>query len=482
MFALPAFAMILGHLLFRHLQSRESNKNRPVRIRMFKVFSCLFFAATVIAYLTIQFPFYHAFLIDNMLLFFSSLLPVVLIVTVTTKNINQWLYRLFVWYTLVSPLIMFSWFVLFYRTLDDCELVEKDPRVTALFSNCNEEHRKLLASFTGNTSDYVEFATRNPRAVFPSSNTDFIYLTSGEEQSVTERDRQAFIKVSRKMGKPVWAELGTTILRGMCRSDALCYLLYSDMLRIETLDENTMERKLSIDMLAIWPSRDVEFKPQTPRFPVYIKERNQLLISTSEPPGLLSFNSENLELEGTLYNYESAMLDNSIHFALNTFTENKKNKALYFTRECYFCKTPIYRLTYDLKITMSYSLPLYYILKSWSFLLWLDIDPELNEIYATSTMDGAIYIFNELTGEFKESIPLKLGLRLSSYDPRTKRLFVGNYVDGYLYIVDMKNRRLLEKIFIGRKSHQIYYDPQTDHVLTTSANGWFEIDVSRIKP
>ncbi len=108
-------------------------------------------------------------------------------------------------------------------------------------------------------------------------------------------------------------------------------------------------------------------------------------------------------------------------------------------------------------------------------------DPENSVVFATSLQSGRVYRVDRATGRLTGSAFLEPGIRWVQLDRQRRRLFVGGFVRGNLYVLDPETLGMQARVFVGRKIR--YFEPLPDGrlVLATSA-GILELDPAELPP
>jgi len=108
----------------------------------------------------------------------------------------------------------------------------------------------------------------------------------------------------------------------------------------------------------------------------------------------------------------------------------------------------------------------------------ITIDTRRRLIYGTKQTSRKIFVVDLDTLESRGWIDtgMRIGNRYLDYDPYRDKLYVMNYLNGYLLIIDAQSRRVEKKIYLGRKNRSVRVS-RTDRMLyVTTGHGAFRID------
>jgi len=108
----------------------------------------------------------------------------------------------------------------------------------------------------------------------------------------------------------------------------------------------------------------------------------------------------------------------------------------------------------------------------------MDIDPEHRKIFGTKHSKSDIRVFDLDTLKRLKNIktPYGIGNRFLEYDNYRDLLYVMNYANGKLMIIDAERRRILKEVYFGRKNRSVYLNPFDKCIYITTENGAFRAD------
>lgn len=109
-------------------------------------------------------------------------------------------------------------------------------------------------------------------------------------------------------------------------------------------------------------------------------------------------------------------------------------------------------------------------------------DSVRNELLVVTPMQGAVLAHDLDTLAFRWRLQVGAGARMADVDRRRGRLYVGNYASGWVSVVDLGARKVIDRIFVGRVIRQLRVDPSTGHLFTASRAGFVEVDPERAEP
>lgn len=375
------------------------------------------------------------------------------------------------WLFIIGLPVSSLWFVVFYNTRDDCARVMSDARIRPLLSICAPHTVNGLQRRFPDQDWKTVLRNLQPRSVFLSTKPGFAYIGTGNEEQ--HEPVQLLGLVDRRDGKLVRAQSAPAVFRGYCDpATKKCSAAISGSSELYIFDDATGKREKTIKF------------PVRPRFMLHPPDSRILYIGGDRDPIVSMFDLDSFSVishgRGLAGHRGVALkcLGDDQDQGMTFMAFNTKTRELNITPECPIYNTLLLRTSLDTKTSEHFNLGFINHLWSMGYFLGMEIDPELNEIYITSPLSGSVYIYDYSTLQLKHSIRVGVGLRETTYDPRRKLLFAGQYVNGYLYVIDMRARAIRGQIFIGKRNRQILFDPATNRVLTTSANGFLDVDVS----
>lgn len=109
-----------------------------------------------------------------------------------------------------------------------------------------------------------------------------------------------------------------------------------------------------------------------------------------------------------------------------------------------------------------------------------DLSEQNHVLYFTDYVRGQLFTVDTRDFSIADSFKVKRGLREARWDKKRKLLYMGNFQKGELYIFDVKKRKIIRELFLGKKLRHIYITPKTNQVLAATRYGIFRIDVDAI--
>lgn len=109
--------------------------------------------------------------------------------------------------------------------------------------------------------------------------------------------------------------------------------------------------------------------------------------------------------------------------------------------------------------------------------LKLAYDKETRTVYGISDISGWLYAFRLKNKKLHKKIRLGPFIRYNAYDEKNKLLFLADHVFGALYVVDAQTLRVLDKRFIGPRSHALTLSRDGNRLYFASIAGIFYLDL-----
>ncbi len=108
-------------------------------------------------------------------------------------------------------------------------------------------------------------------------------------------------------------------------------------------------------------------------------------------------------------------------------------------------------------------------------------DPDGRVVFATSLQSGRVYRVDRASGALLGSKFLEPGIRWVQLDADRRRLYVGGFVRGHLFVLDPDTLAVERRAFLGRKIR--YFEPLADgRLLLATSAGILELDPSQLPP
>jgi hypothetical protein len=375
------------------------------------------------------------------------------------------------WFFIIALPLTSIWFVAFYNTKDDCARVISDARIRPLLSTCAPHTVDNLPQQFPNQNWKAVLRSIQPRSVFLSTTPGLAYIGTGNEEE--HEPVQILGLVQRSSGRLLRVENTPAVFRGFCDpATKKCTAAISGASALYVFDDATGKREKTIKF------------PVRPRFLLHPPDSRILYIGGDRDPIVSMFDLDTFSVikqgRGLAFYRKQALkcLGDDEDQGMTFMAFNTKTRELNITPECPIYNTLLIRTSENIEKSTHHDLGFFNHLWSMGYFMGMEIDPDLNEIYITGTLSGSIFVYDYTTMKLKDTIRIGVGIRETDYDPKRKLLFAGHYINGFLYVVDVRGRAVRGRIFIGKRNRQLLFDPATNRVLTTSANGFLDVDVS----
>ncbi|MFH1540090.1 MAG: hypothetical protein ABIH66_14140 [bacterium] len=109
------------------------------------------------------------------------------------------------------------------------------------------------------------------------------------------------------------------------------------------------------------------------------------------------------------------------------------------------------------------------------------LDEKRNTIYFTSPFKRSVFKTDSRNYRLRGVLPAGVFPRDLDYDPKHDLLYVGNYADGTVDVIDTRKFKRARRYFIGKLVRSIYVNRPTGRAFAVSGCGVFEIDGARIR-
>lgn len=379
------------------------------------------------------------------------------------------------------------WMTIFniqYGYSNDCGAAVAEPRNRVLFGACKTGFEGQVRAIVGAHAELLD--ARQSRAVWPAADPRFVYTACGLEG--TEAKDHPLLRIDRRTGAIDRSYVTSAVLDGSCDAGSRrCIVLLSAEKRFLIVDDGNGE---IVHEAAL---------PVGPRF--VAMHGHQAMVGLAAPPVMMRVDL--LTGEAVFPTAEE-----SLYVGIATrgggvaaVSGDPSTDDTFFTIEypasslgeiLSFPSGPLAtaligysplghgtlaRLGLDPgKVTIG---PLTPRDAFWSFGLMLGIAPDRsrNTVYFVSPTAGEMVAHDYDTLAFQWRLGLKAGARLSDIDRARGRLFAGDYAGGWLFVVDVDRRKIVDKLYAGRGIRQVRFDPSHDRVLVASRAGFVEIDV-----
>lgn len=370
------------------------------------------------------------------------------------RGVAARLYRGAVASTLLLALLPFGNIAASYNQTHDCPRAESEPRVRFLLSYCDPGWEKKFHDVLGPDA---EIHARESRSIAVSEDGRFAFLGVGYED---EPEPWPFFVIDRATGAIARAEAHRTLFDMACvPGTGRCFGSQPWESAIHVLDSSTTE------------FTDALRAPFKPRFLTVDPVRGRLVLTGALGVQLAFLDARTLAFDD--------------HTALEPLRSPASAAAYDPVRDRVFVTGEMHSRT-----SLKYATGPDYHFESFVDTIpdWLghmgtsvglQLDRETRELYIAYTFSGEVGVFDVDTVTKKASIPLATGLRELAYDPARKLLFAANFLTGEVSVVDVRARKEIDRIFVGRLIRQITWAPRIERLVLTSANGFLEVDPLR---
>lgn len=353
------------------------------------------------------------------------------------------LVRYFTLLVLLFPVYLALIILIFSTSVGyDCEKMEKQKGLEPVFSLCNEENVRTAESLA-----YSVFHCRNG---FLSASRELIYVGFGAE---TNKKMQALLGIDRKTGDIRRKYRVHSIFRGYCHPELdTCVFLVSPM-----------------NIIRLWDDKKEEvieefYTPQDrPRF-LDVDSRNpDIVYVASDANWIAEVNLRKREITRKIIMPSASLVTVS-----NTPKKVISNTALFF-------RPFMYTADKETGETDRISVGAVNMWRSWGFFFHTEADPDRERAFIGASMEGAVYMVDLEQKRVAWRYPLPVGVRDLGYDNRRQVLYASNFVNGYVYKIDVSGEkpRDLGKFYVGRRVRYFNYEPDEDIFIIASTNGFY---------
>lgn len=106
---------------------------------------------------------------------------------------------------------------------------------------------------------------------------------------------------------------------------------------------------------------------------------------------------------------------------------------------------------------------------------FLQVDPKTHTAFFTELFNGFVTFLDIPTGKIKRRIYLEPFVRRLVFDEKSRILTVAGYYKGNLYQIHVDTGKILNKVYIGRRCHQMYLSHDRKGVYAATTQGVFYI-------
>ncbi len=379
------------------------------------------------------------------------------------------------------------WMTIFniqYGYGSDCEPTVAESRNRVVFGPCRPGFEDQVRSIVGAHAELLD--ARQSRAVWTASDPRYVYTACGLEG--TGAKDHPLLRIDRRTGTIDRSYVTSAVFDGGCDPDSKrCIALLSAEKRFLVIDDATGE---IVHESAL---------PVGPRFVAL--HSHQAMVGLAAPPVMMRVDlltgeaifpsaEESLYLGiasrgGGVAAVGSDPATNDSFFTIE-YPASNLGEILSFPSGPLAIATLAYsplghgtlaRLGLDPgRVTIGQLTPRDLF---WSFGLVLGIAPDRTRdtVYFISPTAGEVVAHDYDTLAFRWRLALKSGVRLGDIDRTRGRLFAGDYAGGWLFVVDVDRRKVIDKLYVGRGIRQVRFDPSHDRVLVASRAGFVEVDV-----
>jgi hypothetical protein len=380
---------------------------------------------------------------------FLVFLAIVALIAIRKRRNQSSLYieRYFITFAYSFTVFLFVMIMRFSTTTGEhCEKMERGPGVRPVFSLCDSKNQELARRYSP--------AVYHCRNAFLSADRMLVYVGFGAE---TMMARQVLLGVNRKTLKVERVLPTKTVFRAYCNPKLKdCVFLVSPYEDIRLWDDE----KQSI-------IKDFYSPRDRPRF-LSVDPNGYRVYVASDANWIAQINLASRGIEKKIKMPTGALL-----------TVTNTRKRVIATRNYFFRP---YIMIYDKKSGDIDDIAVggRYLWKNLGFLFHVEADPDGERVFVAAPFECAVYAFDL---ERKKTVwrqKLPIGIRDMAYDRKRKMLYCANFVDGYIYRIDASGAkpRLKGRVFAGSRIRFLSYEPDEDVILSASANGVVEYDLS----
>jgi hypothetical protein len=109
-----------------------------------------------------------------------------------------------------------------------------------------------------------------------------------------------------------------------------------------------------------------------------------------------------------------------------------------------------------------------------------DFSPDGKYAYLNETWFGYLHKVRLSDFHTVRKYFIRPGIRGVEVDPFRSLIYVGNYANGRVYILDMKTGKVITSAFFGKRVRDIYLVPKSHRLFVVSIYGLFEVDIDKI--
>ncbi len=342
------------------------------------------------------------------------------------------------------PLYLAGTVLLFSITTGyDCGRMEKQRGLSPIFSLCDKKNVETAKSFTDSI-----FHCRNG---FPSASRELIYVGFGAE---TNPDLQALLGVDVKTGEIKRKYRIHSVFRGYCNAELkTCIFLVSPMNTIRLWNDEKEE-----------VIKDFFTPRDRPRFMSVDSENPDIVYVASDADWIAEVNLRKQEITRRFHMPNAALATVS-----NTPKRVIANTSMFFRPFMYAADKKTGK-------TERIAVGMLRMWKNWGFFFHVEGDPDRERAFIGAPMESAVYMVDLERKRVAWRYQLPIGIRDLGYDSRRQVLYASNFVNGYVYKIDVSGEKPvgLGKIYVGRRVRYFNYEPDEDFFIAASANGFFK--------
>ena len=350
-------------------------------------------------------------------------------------------------YILALPVYIISAIIVFSVSIgDNCGRLDKDPHLKPVFSLCDKKNVELAGRrFTNNL-----YHCRN---AFFSADRSMAYIGFGAE---TNRKMQTLVAVDLRTHE-IKREIPTnTVFRGYCnREFKTCVHLVTPRNTIRLWDDEKNEK---IEDFALGRDR--------PRFLSVDVDDPRIVYVATDGEDIVAVNLQTRRIERKLKFPTSAL----------TVVDNTRKHIVATTAMPFRGSL----MVGDKKTGKVRNAPagLWTVWKNFGYFFHVGTDPERERGFVVAPLECALYVVDLEKLKTTGRIVLPIGIRDISYDPKRNMVLASNFVNGYVYKIDVsgKKPKRAGRFFAGRRLRYFNYEPDEDVYFAASAKGFYIYD------
>ena len=426
-------AILVSYLIYR-LVSKVSGKSPWVNV-------AVRFLLLIAAFVAFR-PFFLAFIMLNpvaMGIYISAMAAFSIIRNETWQDRLRSFVKAFV---VTFPIYMICAIFLFSVTVGKyCDRTKQTPGLIPVFSLCDNDNLETAKKFTRHIY--------HCRSAFYNPDRNTVYVTFGAE---TNPDMLMLFGVNLLSSRIVREIKTFTVFRGFCHPEfRSCFHLVSPKKKIRFWDDDKQKT-----------TREYDLGKDRPRF-ISPDVKKPIVYIATDGDSIKIADMRKGEITGSLKMPTDSVLT----------VENTNRKVIATVN--HFLKP--YIMIHDKETgrteTMHIGLPTLW--KNWGHFFHIATDPEKERVFVEASFECAIYEIDPARKKILWRLPMPIGVRDMAFDTRRGYLLAGNFINGYVYIIDVSGKKpiILDKFYAGRRLRYLNYEADTDVFLIASGNGFY---------